>query len=367
MSSLSVSALFQPRYRPFWLLGAVGVGMAAYGVYWYARLAEFKGTMEAMLNGQGPVQVAAEDVSYSGFPYRVSAEFKGVTVTRAGLDYTLTVKAPKLTIERQPWKPSLHLGFFETPTLTLAAPTVLDGVQLEGTGTEGRFSLTMKNGHVERLSTVLDNARLSGRPWLETPLTAAKLELHGREVAALMRPLTPNEVLAAEEARKAVAEGKGNSPTPPAFLELIVNGEKVQLGQGEPLTLMGSLAVTGQPKAAEIGESFVDAWRNAGGTLEVNTLTLSTAAKDDLVLAKATFAVDRQHRALAGGTISTPCPAAVAALFGQTLEGQPEGRVQGLIALPFQAQFGKFTLQQPLTEWPKSARNRDAACPDLRR
>ncbi len=369
MSAQSGSSLFQRRYRPFWLAGAAVVGVAAYSVYWFARLAEFEATMEAMVNGQGPVQVSAESISYSGFPYRLSAEFNGVTVTRAGLDYTLTVKAPKLTIERQPWKRALHLGFFQTPTLTLSAPSVMGGVALEGTGSEGRFSLMLKNGHVERLSTVLDDARITGSPWLQTPLTAAKLELHGREVAALRRPVSPNDILAAEEARKAAAaaEGPGKAPTPPAFLEMIVNGEKVQLGQGEPLTLMASLALTGEPRASDITGSFLEAWRAASGTLEVNTLTLSTNAKDDLVLAKATFAMDGQHRLMAGGTISTPCPAAIAGLFGQTLESQPQGRVQGLIALPFQALSGKFTLQQPLTEWPTLAQNQDAQCPDLRR
>ena len=369
MSAQSGSSLFQRRYRPFWLAGAAVIGVAAYSVYWFARLAEFEATMEAMVNGQGPVQVSAESISYSGFPYRLSAEFRTVTVKRAGLDYTLMVKAPKLTIERQPWKSSLHLGFFETPTLTLAAPGVLDGVTLEGTGSEGRFSLMLKNGHVERLSTVLDDARITGSPWLQTPLTAAKLELHGREVAALRRPANPNDILAADEARKAAAsaEGPGRAPTPPAFLEMIVNGEKVQLGQGEPLTLMASLAATGEPRAAELGSSFVEAWREAGGTMEMNTLTLSTAAKDDLVLARGTFALDRQHRLMAGGTVSTPCPAVIAGLFGQTLEGQPAGRVQGLIALPFQALNGKFTLQQPQTEWPTPAQNQDAQCPDLRR
>lgn len=374
MSAQSGSVLFQRRYRPFWLMGVVVLALAAYAVYWFGRLAEFKAVVEALVNGQGPVQVSAEDISYSGFPYRLSAEFQNVTVKRAGPDYALTVKSSKLTIERQPWRSKLHLGFFETPTLTLTAPTVLDGVALEGTGSEGRFSLMLKNGHVERLSTVLDDARISGSPWLQTPLTAAKLELHGREVAALRRPQNPNDILAAEEARKAAAEGDADvskagdsSPTPPAFLELIVNGAQVQLGQGEPLTLMASLAVTGEPRAADTGASFVEAWREAGGTLEVNTLTLSTAAKDDLVLAKGTFALDRQHRLMAGGTVTTPCPAVIAGLFGQNLEQLPEGRVQGLISLPFQALSGKFTLQQPLTEWPSPARNRDARCPDLRR
>lgn len=352
-----MSSLFEYRYRPFWLLGVVVLGIIIYTVYWFARLGEFKATMEAMVNGQGPVQVSAEDISYGGFPYRLSAEFENVNVERAGPDYTLTVKAPRLTIERQPWKRALHLGFFKTPTLTLSAPTVLGGVALEGTGSEGRFSLYLKNGNVERLSTVLDDAQISGSPWLGTPLTAAKLELHGREVAALRRPdVTPNEILAAHD----------NSATPPAYLELIVNGEQVQLGQGEALTLMASLAVTGEPKAGTRG-SYIEAWRDASGTVELNTLTLTTATKDDMVLAKGTFALDGQRRLLAGGTITTPCPAVIAGLFGQTLEGMPEGRVQGLISLPFQAQNGAFTLQQPQTEWPSPARNRDARCPDLRR
>lgn len=359
MSSLSGNVLFQPRYRPFLLLGVVVLAIAVYAVYWFARLAEFKATMEAMLNGQGPVQVAAEDVSYGGFPYRLSATFETVTVTRSGLDYTLTVKAPELSIERQPWRSALHLGFFQTPTLALAAPTLMGGVALEATGTEGRFSLFLKNGGVERLSTVLDDARIAGRPWLQTPLTAAKLELHGREVAAVQgRQPLPGA---------APQEGPGASATPPTFLEVIVNGEKVQWGEGVPLTLMASFGITGEPTPSSIGNSFVDAWRDASGTVELHSLNLTTQEKDDLVIARGTFTLDGQRRVLAGGTITTPCPAVVAGLFGQQLEGMPEARVQGLIALPFQAQNGNFTLQQPQTEWPSPARNRDAQCPDLRR
>ena len=359
MSAQSGSSLFEARYRPFWLLGVVVLGILVYTVYWFGRLAEFKATMEAMVNGQGPVEVAASDISYGGFPYRISATFKNVTVKRPGLDYTLTVKAPQLTVERQPWKRSLHLGFFETPTLTLTAPSVLGGVSLEGTGTEGRFSLFLRNGSVERLSTVLDDARITGSPWLETPLTAAKLELHGREVAALRgRQPLPGAV---------PQEGPGASPTPPVFLEVIVNGEQVQWGQGEPLTLMASLGITGEPNAASLRNSFVEAWRDASGTVELHSLNLTTADKSDAVIARGTFTLDSKHRLLAGGTITTPCPAVIAGLFGQTLEGMPEGRVQGLIALPFQAQNGGFTLQQPQTEWPSPARNRDARCPDLRR
>lgn len=352
------NSLFAHRYRPFWLLGVVVFAIAVYAVYWFGRLAEFKATMEAMTAGQGPVEVSAEDISYGGFPYRLSATFENVTMKRAGLDYTLTVKAPRLSVERQPWKSSLHLGFFETPTLTLTAPTVMGGVALEGTGSEGRFSLYLKNGGVERLSTVLDDARITGAPWLGTPLTAARLELHGREVAALQgrQPLP-----------QPMPGTQNNSPTPPAFMELFVNGEQVQLGEGEALTLMANLAVTGEPKAADLSGSFIDAWRDASGTIELNTFTLSTAAKDDLVLARGTFALDSQRRLMAGGTITTPCPAVVAGLFGQQLQGMPEGRVQGLIALPFQALEGRFTLQQPQTEWPSPARNRDARCPDLRR
>jgi len=355
-----VSSLFAPRYRPFWLLGVVVLGLVLYAVYWFARLAEFRETVEAMVNGQGPVRVAAEEISYGGFPYRLSATFTNVTVTRAGSDYTLTVASPELVIERQPWRAALHLGFFQDPKLTLAAPTLAGGVQLTGTGTEGRFSLYLKKGNVERLSTVLDNARIEGAPWLATPLTAEKLELHGREVAALRvrQPLPGAD---------GVAEGPGASPTPPTFLEVIVNGQQVQWGEGVPLTLMASLGVTGEPSAQTIGSSYIDAWRDASGTVELHSLNLTTADKDDMVLAKGTFAIDGQRQLLAGGTITTPCPAMLAALFGQALEGAPEGRVQGLISLPFQVQNGAFTLSQPQTEWPAPARNRDAACPDLRR
>lgn len=366
MSSLSGNVLLEPRYRPFWLLGVVVLGIVIYAVYWFGRLGEFKATMEAMTNGNGPVSVAAEDVSYGGFPYRLSATFKNVTVTRHGLDYTLTVKAEELAIERQPWKRALHLGFFRNPTLTLTAPTVLDGVRLEGAGTEGRFSLFLRGGGVERLSAVLDDARIEGAPWLQTPLTAAKLELHGREVAALRgrqaQPL-PQPQPGTED-----AEGPGVDPTPPVFLEVLVNGAQVRWGQGEPLTLMASFGVTGEPKAADVTTSFVEAWREAAGTVEVYSFNMTTVAdKSDMVIARATFALDEQNRLLAGGTITTPCPAMIAGLFGQQLEDMPSVRVQGLIALPFQAQNGEFTLQQPQTEWPSPARNQDAGCPDLRR
>lgn len=355
-----MSSLFAPRYRPFWLLGVVVLGLIVYAVYWFARLAEFRQTVQAMVDGQGPVQVAAEDISYGGFPYRLSATFTNVTMTRSGPDYTLTVASPELVIERQPWRAALHLGFFRDPRLTLAAPTAAGGVQLSGSGTEGRFSLYLKKGKVERLSTVLDNARIEGAPWLATPLLAEKLELHSREVAALRAPQPL-------PAAPAPVEGPGAAPTPPVFLEVIVNGERVQWGGGVPLTLMASLGITGEPPAQTVGSSYLEAWRNASGTVELHSLNLTAAGKDDMVLAKGTFALNSQHQLLAGGTITTPCPATIAALFGQQLDGAPEGRVQGLISLPFQVQNGALSLLQPQTEWPAPARNRDAGCPDLRR
>lgn len=345
-----MNSLFEPRYRPFWALGAVALALLAYTVYWFARLAEFKETIGALAAGQGgPVSISARDISYGGFPYRISVTFEDATFTRERPDYALTFKTPELLIERQPWRTTLHLGFLETPKFTFSSPNIAGGVAISGAGESGRFSLSFKRGGVERLSTVLEKVTLSGGPWLETPLTAEKLEIHGRETAAL---------------RGGIPAANPNSPTLPTVMDIIINGENVQWGKGQPVTLAATLGVTADPQAHADTLFRLEDWRKSGGTLEIYTLNLANK-KDNLAIVKGTFTLDDANRLLAGGTITTPCPAMIAGLFGQSLAA-PEGRLKGLISLPFQAQQGQFKLSQPLTEWPSPARNRDAECPALR-
>lgn len=340
---------FAPRYRPFWLLGVAALAVGVYALFWFSWLGEFKAALNAAtMRATSPVQIKADDISYGGFPYRLEAEFKNARITRQQSDYHLEITTPSLVIERQPWRPQLHIGFLDHPRFTLNAPQLMGGLKIDGRSASGQFSLKLKKQSVERLSLVLDEALFNGKGWLTPALKAKTLEFHGRETAAI--PQAPR------------APGDKN-PTAPAFLELVLRGDGVWLGKGEGGSMLASLSVTSDPKITA-GTSFLEAWRQSGGTLEV--LSFSLGDKEPLITAAATFALNKQLQLIGSGTVTSPCPQTLQQAVRAPSVALAERRLRQPVAMGLRLEGGVLSLLPPEVQGQGPAQSRGDQCPGLR-
>lgn len=339
------------RHRIAALALALGLAVAGYFGYWLTRLEDYRGRMSAVL-GQAtpPFTLKGGAVSYGGFPYRLQASIKDGALERVRPDYRLTLKGAALEANQQPWREDLTIAAIDRPVLELVSKAISGGLALNVEAAQARASLSTNARGVERLSLVFEKGTLQLTPWLSgTTATFDRLEIHGRETAALNRP-------------------RGDkSPTGPVFLEFFLRGEGVAFGKGsQPLTLMASLGVTGDPRVKP-GAPIVEPWRQAGGTIELYTLQLKQG-KDEMASAQATLALNGARRLIGAGTLNSPCPQQALTLVGVPVDAAPSGRHEHPIALPLRLEDGTLVLdarQLPISGAP--VRNPAQPCPVLRR
>lgn len=292
--------LLAPRNRPWLLLAAVAVLVGFYSVYWFAQLRLFKAEMASLQSGHSAVfDLKSNAVSYSGFPYRLEAEFTAAFVTRRQPDYEAHLTSTTLTVLRQPWKPHLFLLFADNPRVDVLvygkAPlhVVARAAALEA-------SLHLKQSQLGRLSLVFKSLQIPGGNWFADALTADTFEMHGRQLVQ--------------------AQALATAATAPAFGEVVLSAEGLKLGDSRPARLAADLSLTGAPGKGE-GTSYLQAWRSAGGTLEI-----SHAAMDSQTLkltGSGTASLDKTGAPLVSGSIETTLPAALrSALSGQAMEAE---------------------------------------------
>ncbi len=296
--------LLAPRNRPWLLLAAMAVLVGFYSIYWFAQLRLFKAEMASLQSGHSAVfDLKSKSVSYSGFPYRLEAEFIDATANRQQSDYKLRLASSKLTILRQPWKPHLFLLFADNPNVeALIYGKVPLHIVTKAAALEA--SLHLHHTEVGRLSLVFKSFQLPGGTWFADALTVDTFEIHGRALA--------------------LARSLATAATAPAFGEVVLEAEGLKLGDSKPARLAADLSLTGEPGKVG-GKSYLQTWRDAGGTIEVSQVAIDSQTLK--LSGSGTASLDKTGAPVASGTIETTLPAALrSAMSGQAIEAEKPSR-----------------------------------------
>ncbi len=292
--------LLAPRNRPWLLLGAVALLVGFYSIYWFTQLRLFKAEMASLQSGESAVfDLRSKTVNYSGFPYRLEAEFKDATVKRKQPDYELRLASPKLTILRQPWKPHLFLLFADNPHVDALVYGKVP-LQLKASAAALEASLHFHHAQVGRLSLVFKSLQVPSGAWFADALTAGTFEIHGRELVQ--------------------AHGLATAATAPAFGEVVLEAEELRLGDSKPAKLAADLSLNGEPSTAA-GKSYLQAWRDAGGTVEISHMAMDSQTLK--LNGSITASLDKTGAPLMSGSVETTLPAALrSALSGQIMAAE---------------------------------------------
>jgi hypothetical protein len=287
--------MFQSRFRPGVLLGILAVLIGIYSAWWFAQLRIFKQEIAGLQAVQSPVQLTAKSYSFGGYPYRLEVVAKDITLTRTRADYALTLRAPEMTLIRQPWQQGFYLGALAKPAITLSAKLQPDFGTLTATAEGAQVSVRSTVRGIRRLSLTFENFS-STLPWTPKKLTASHIEFHGREYVA----------------SKALPAWKPNAPTPPTLFEIYASGEGVMLARG-PFILTARAEITGDPKLPH-GPGSLAAWQTQGGTVEMRGFNLDRGTFSD-TFARGTFSLGRNNRVQGAATVDTGCVSWLHQLF----------------------------------------------------
>lgn len=302
--------------------------IAGIGIYWFLWSGWARGFEAALQPWLPGVPVKA-----TGFPYRLEAEVEAPSVTRDGT-VKLTASATRMRINRGPWRPELTIIQAIGPRFAaVVSPLVSASVN----GREGQVSIKVEDGRLARLSAVV-NAAEARLGFVPVPLRADSLELHLRE----------------RDAKPAAA-----SPAPPPRGQFVVSGERFRIGGGDALTLAANTTITGPARLTDY-----DTWATSG-TLEVTSLTLADA-HGEVASAQATVVPRGRLGLRFAGTITTVCPASVAAAFA----GAPapsEKRLRMPVRLAFSGVPGAVLLEGvPADLATRPVKAQMAPCPVIR-
>ncbi len=172
-----------PKSRP-WLIALPTVILVLLGMIWSAFWYWSTATAEATMTAWRAREAEAGRVydcattNYGGYPFRNEVDCADPSVEDRAT--ALSVRAHNLSAVAQVWDPTLVIGEIASP-LTIWA---LGGAPIATFDwTLAQASLRGMPGAPERLSIVVDNAKLASAPSGGSLATAQHLELHGRFAA----------------------------------------------------------------------------------------------------------------------------------------------------------------------------------------
>ena len=322
------------RRVPIWttLLPLVA-GLSVYWWYWDQQHDAFRAGLERVLDRGQAIEVG-------GFPYRLEATLGPVTLRREGQDWFIQGSAAEAIVNRQPWRPDPTIIRLRHPQFQLAVPSVT-GARLDVEGAASETSLRWNGDRIARLSTAVQDAGV----WfalLPAPATAGQFELHFRETPATLDPAS-------------------RAPTYPEQAQLVLAGEALRFGNGDPLTFAAEAGLT-----AAMPVRSLAAWQT-GGTIELKRLTLSDKTGEVLSMT-ATLVPGSDGRPRVAGTVETVCPVAVLAAFRGRQPTTEERRTRKPVRLAFEGMPGDFDLIEPAAATAKRpVRGQEPPCPLIRR
>lgn len=312
---------------PLWLtIVPLALGGTVYWHYWSGWRDVLRADITAVVPGAS--------VSIGGFPYRMEGNVAAPAITLSGAVKT-SLHAASAIVNRGPWQRDLTVIRTASPEVDVAIPALHD-VTAHIAAASAESSLHIAAGLIVRQSNVFTTVRAT-TGLFAAPVTADSFEVHFREI----KPRS-NEAWAA---------------TPPQQAQVVLAGTGVRIGQGAPLALTADFAVTATSRLRDYS-----GWA-AGGTVEVRSLTLADASGEVLRMAASAVPVAGTLRLT--GTITTVCPASVAAAFGAT-RAPAEQRLRNPVRLAFGGTPGAFTVGAPPPGAPTAVRAQLPPCPLFR-
>ena len=330
------------------LIAGVFVAILAYTVFWFHVKAEVEGNVAAWVANQ---QAAGDTVKYAsidiaGYPFRIEATVSKPVFGHVAPARDWTIQGETLRVIAAPWNVRHIVAYHEGPFeihYGLAQP---DGrrrvIELSGTTDAAGASAVWKGRKWDHADLELSKLSLTARG-ARVPLTAGHLEFHVR----LLQPGAP--------------DGSGGIDQP-GQSEYAVEASDVSFpgATDEPFgkvmqTFNTVLEVHGD-KPFGLSIPKIEAWRDAGGTVDVKTFALDWGPLQ--VSVAGSLALDEANRPTGALTAKfTNYNALIDALGGATKSGQDpglkrllnsltqaSGQPQGTLTLPFSMQDGTLYL-----------------------
>jgi hypothetical protein len=238
------------RHFPVILLAVSLFGLGIFTLYWFAQMRHFQVEMAQIEAGSSKVfAVQARQVSYSGFPYRLKAQFDDVQLVRQRADYTITMETPRLELTRLMWSPQHMIFIADQPKVAMRSRGGTHPVKLEWSADSLQSSLRMAGHKIERLSFEFSNVLWTDGHMLALPISMADMQIHLRESSA------PS------------ANGKLDKNRP-VFANLRVMAGGVRSGDAAAMNIDMFADLTGGTGLDDSAPAL-DAWRQRGGTVEL--------------------------------------------------------------------------------------------------
>jgi hypothetical protein len=268
------------RATIFALVGILVVAFGAYSAFWWVAAGKIKLAAGdwAQAAHQKQIDVSWQDIRVAGYPFTFRLEFSDVVVTDKAANSPIELRAPQLSASIWPWnfhevwldaanQISLRAGSDSTPVAKLDARTAEAALAISG----DKVTLWLTLYQPKLDATVAVSARIVSA-WVIVPAhpPASHTDL-GIAAAAIVHDL----VLPV---------------APPEFSKTVD-----ELGFG--VTMMGALP-SGPPHEAAA------AWRDAGGTLELDHLDLRWGAIGATASGTLALDADLQPAASFSGAIS---------------------------------------------------------------
>lgn len=318
------------RRFPLWAtLIPLVLGVLAWGWMWRGYSERFRADLEA-------AAPAGTDIAVGGFPYRLEAR---IPDAKAALDAGVLqgrLVAKELTVNRVPWQADRQVLNLDHSVVEIAI-LPLAGAKARVQADEAQASLHVQDGKIARLSMVWEAPRIE-TGLLPVPVKAGHFEAHVRETPA--------------------TDAKANPA--PTQAQLVLSGEAVRFGAGDPLTLALDSEFTGGAPLASYAR-----WA-AGGAVEIRSAALSDVT-GEVARLKATLRPDGKGALSVAGQIETVCPASVRAVIaGAPQPEEKRSRKPVVVALSGVLPGGLVAAPADPSKPPPPVRGQEPSCPRLR-
>jgi hypothetical protein len=282
------------RRLPLWFtLLPLAAGIAAWWYAWSGWADGFAAVMRAWF--------PAAQISVTGFPYRMETELVQPRLAGSGR-IAITASADRARFNRGPWRPELTVIQAQAPNVSVGLDDVL---RAQFSAPAALTSVHVAGGRLLRFSSAADAASVR-LGFVDAPLALGRLELHVRERSDAASP---------------------GSPDLPPRGEFVVHGKDVRIGKAAPLAVELAALVQGAGRLTSHAR-----WLD-GGSIEIKRLDFADST-GSIAEVKATLVPDGADAFILAGTITTVCPASVAArLNGTAAPSEQRLRVPMRLAL----------------------------------
>ncbi len=310
------------------LFGLFLLALAAWTAWWFYLAGQVKERTLAWVAEQraSGTEISYQDFTVSGYPYRIEVDLDKLALAVPQAPEAPEVAIPHLKVLGLPWNPRLVLADVVGPvTLAWTDPDSRRQTALYDAKST-TISIGLEAGRLARLSASAQYPRLSAAT-LGGLLSAKLFEIHARDLGGAT----------------ALPPAEGGSPTAPLAGQVAVDGDTIALPgtlespMGAQIASLGlTLGLTGPLTAAADPRAILAAWRDAGGTLEIERGDLRWGSLD--LSLTGTLALDKAFRpqgALSGRVGGLDPVLAAAVSQGRLAADQAESIRSALGALSF--------------------------------